>query len=370
VITVLHTIDTNEPGGAEAVFIDLATRLPADQYRCISVICDRGWIFDELQKRGVEPILVHTQGSFNWRYLRSLISIIRREKVDLIQSHLFGSNVYCSIAGLLTGKPVVSVFHGAVDISLKERFLALKISAINAGASRIIAVSERLRESIVESVGLRDDMSQVIYNGIVTSDFTQHRSADFRERFGWAANAVIVGSIGNIHPAKGYDVLLRAAAILNTGDRPYRFVIAGNDENPLYPELVKLRADLGLEKVVQFLGFYDDPIRFMGSIDMFLLPSISEGFSIATIEAMAAKVPVIATKCGGPEEIVTHGVNGWMIQPGSPEEIVTAVELLSDDPGLREALVNKAHKHVEHNFDIQAMLDSYVAVYTKLLEKH
>ena len=101
--------------------------------------------------------------------------------------------------------------------------------------------------------------------------------------------------------------------------------IISNETIGLFEELLKLRADLGLDDVVHFLGFYDDPSKFMGNIDIFLLPSISEGFSIATLEAMAAEIPVIVTRCGGPEEIVTHGVNGWMIQPGSSEAACTII---------------------------------------------
>ena len=91
-------------------------------------------------------------GSFNWRYLQGLAALIRRENVDLIQSHLLGSNVYCSLAGLLTRKPVVATFHGAVDIGENERLKGLKFGAINLGARCIIAVSDSLRENIVPGI--------------------------------------------------------------------------------------------------------------------------------------------------------------------------------------------------------------------------
>lgn len=365
--TILHTIDTNEPGGAETVFIDLVSRLPKDQYRPIVVICGKGWIYDQLRRRGIEPILLNTRGSFNWRYLKGLITLIRREKVDLIQSHLLGSNVYCSIAGVLTRKPVVATFHGSVDVDKNERMLGLKVGAVNFGAKCIIAVSDSLRKSIINREKFDVDKTQVIYNGIVTSDFGRRPSSLLREKFGWSENDVIIGSIGNIHPAKGYDVLLKAAAVLKDAGASYRFVIAGNERSGLYEELLKLRTELGLDNVVQFLGFYDDPAGFMSNIDMFLLPSISEGFSIATIEAMAASIPVIATKSGGPEEIITHGVNGWMIEPGSPEEIVSAIEKLAYEPALCEELAKKGREHVVQRFDMDAMLNSYEKVYRKLL---
>ncbi len=147
--TILHTIDTTGPGGAETVFIDLATRLPKEKYRSVVVIRGKGWVYDELCSRGISPILLDVKGSFNWRYLLGLRKIIKRERVDLIQSHLLGANVYCSLAGLLTGKPVIATFHGVVDIEENERLKGLKFAAINAGASSVIAVTDSLLEDIM-----------------------------------------------------------------------------------------------------------------------------------------------------------------------------------------------------------------------------
>jgi len=100
--TILHSIDTTGPGGAETVFIELATRLPADKYRSVVVIRGKGWVYEELCRRGITPVLLDTRGSFNLRYLMGLRKIIRDEGVDLIQAHLLGTSVYCSLAGLLT----------------------------------------------------------------------------------------------------------------------------------------------------------------------------------------------------------------------------------------------------------------------------
>jgi len=147
--TILHTIDTTGPGGAETVFIDLATCLPKEKYRSVVVIRGKGWVYEELCRRGVDPVLLDARGSFNWHYLAGLRKLIKRERVDLIQSHLLGTNVYCSLAGLLTRTPVVATFHGSVDIGQNERFKGLKFGAINAGAGCIIAVTDSLRDDIL-----------------------------------------------------------------------------------------------------------------------------------------------------------------------------------------------------------------------------
>jgi glycosyltransferase involved in cell wall biosynthesis len=150
--------------------------LPADKYRSLIVIRDKGWVYEELCRRGVKPILLEAKGSFNWRYLKSLVALIRRENVDLIQSHLLGSNVYCALAGLIARKPVVATFHGAVDVGENERLKWLKFGAINLGVSFIVAVSDSLRENIVSRTPLRNSKTIVIYNGINTADFKRPRS--------------------------------------------------------------------------------------------------------------------------------------------------------------------------------------------------
>lgn len=365
--TILHTIDTTGPGGAETVFIDLATRLPREKYRSVVVIRGKGWVYEELCRRGVQPMLMGAKGSFNWRYLKGLAALIRREGVDLIQSHLLGSNVYCSLAGILTRKPVVATFHGAVDIGENERLKGLKFGAINMGASSIVAVSDSLRENIVNRTPLRNSKIRVIYNGINTADFKRPRSDAVRKQYSWGEDDLIIGSLGNIRTAKAYDVLLRAAALLKDHAINFRFVIAGQGKGRLYDDLLKLKDELALDDIVHFLGFNDDPADFLSNLDLFLLTSTSEGFSIATIQAMTAGLPVIVTRSGGPEEIITHKENGWLVEPGNPEAIAEAVEKLATDSDLCKTLAEKGQKHAIQTFDIHKMLNAYQEVYDNLL---
>lgn len=364
--TILHIIDTTGPGGAETVFIDLATQLPKDKYRPVVVIRGKGWVYEELCRRGVEAIVLDAKGSFNWRYLRELIRLIRDEKVDLIQSHLLGANVYSSLAGLLTRTPVVATFHGSVDIGDKERLKGLKFAAMNVGAQCVVAVSDSLRRDLISRTPIKADKIKVIYNGIKTADFQRPHSDALRQQFGWGGDDIIVGSLGNIRTAKGYDMLLRAASLLKSSPTPFRFVIAGQGKPGLYDRLLELRAELGLEEAVQFIGFNDDPPGFLANLDLFLLSSTSEGFSLATIQAMASGVPVIVTRSGGPEEIVTHSENGWMVEAGSPEAIAAALEVLANDPALCQQLAIAGRAHALAAFDIEAMLASYEKIYAGL----
>lgn len=365
-LTILHTIDTTGPGGAETVFIDLATRLPKDKFRSVVVIRGKGWVYDELQRRGVEPILLDAKGSFNWRYLLKLRDLIKREHIHIIQSHLLGSNVYCALAGLLTRRPVVATFHGAVDIGANERFMGLKFSAINLGAQHVVAVSKNLRQYLLERTPLSPQKLKVIYNGITTEEFNKPRSNALRERYGWGKHDVVVGSLGNIRLAKGYDILLQAAARLKSSPIPFRFLIAGQGKAGLEDKLLQQRAELGLDDSVHFLGFQDDPAAFLANLDLFLLSSISEGFSIATIQAMASGLPVVVTRSGGPQEIVTHGQDGWMVDAGKPEAIAEALSILATNAELCAQLAQNGREHAKATFGLSTMLDAYQELYQQV----
>lgn len=366
---ILHCIDTTGPGGAETVFIELASRLPDDKYRPVVLIRGKGWVYEELQRRGIRPVLMDAKGSFNVRFLRGLCGLIRREKIDLVQSHLLGSNVYCAIAGLLTRTPVVATFHGAVDIGDNERFKALKFAAINAGACSIVPVSDLLREDILGRTTLKKDKLQVIYNGIDTAVFQRERSDRLRQKFGWSADDVIIGSLGNIRPAKGYDILLRAAALLKDAQPAFRFVIAGQSNSKLYDELLSLRQELGLEERVHFIGFIDDAAEFLAGLDIFLSSSISEGLPLSAIQAMVSKLPVIATRCGGWQELIDHGENGWLVDTSNPEAIADAIRTLAPDGERCRQLAQNARDSAIRNFDIQVMLDAYQQTYAQAIGK-
>lgn len=367
--TILHTIDTTGPGGAETVFIDLATRLPKDKYRSVVVIRGKGWVYNELHRRGVTPIFLDAKGSFNWPYLSGLCTLIKKERVDLVHSHLLGSNVYCSLAGFITGTPVISTFHGVVDISENERLKWVKFKAINLGSQRVIAVSEGLRGEILCRTPIKEKNIEIVYNGIHSSSFQCGHSNSLREKYNWSDHDFIIGSLGNIRSAKAYNILLDAAALLTKRGQSYRFVIAGQpDKKGLYEALLEQRKILGLEEHVKFLGFLDDPAEFLANLDLFLSSSISEGLPLSAIQAMAAQLPLLATRCGGYEELVTDRVNGWLVDVGSPDVIADAIGLLASKQKMRAELAKKAKKNAISRFDISVMLGAYERIYDGLID--
>jgi len=363
---ILHAIDTTGPGGAETVFMTLARKLDPSRFHSYVAVAGHGWLYDELRQQGFDPFIVGGKKGFDLGYLSRLVRIIRKQRIDVVQSHLFGSNIYCSLAGALTRVPVVCTFHGSVDIGQRTALRALKMKLLNHCASRFVSVSRSLARELCGQNHLSARKSVTIYNGVDTSQFCRRRDDSIRRQLGLGDADILVGAVGNIRPAKDYQTLLHAAAVLAKTSPRYKILIAGQGDGELYRRLLKQRSDLGLESSVFFLGFQTDVSRLLNNFDIFVLSSATEGFSIATIEAMACELPVVATRCGGPEEIVQNGENGVLVDAGDSQQLSAAIQRVWDDRPFRQRLSQEARSTVLSRFSIDSMLNYYQSIYDQL----
>jgi glycosyltransferase involved in cell wall biosynthesis len=368
-INILHAIDTGGPGGAETVFLNLVRGLDRSGFRSTVAIGSRGeWLRGELVRGGIEPLVLPTKGSFNFTYLRQLTSAVRRHRIQLIHSHLPGSNVYCGIAGLLCRVPVISTFHGFIETDRADTLFTLKLRIINhASKGGIVFVSEGLRAAFQDMVKWTPERCHTIYNGLNLAVFRPARDTGLRREFGVTDDQFLIGAVGNIRPAKGYDDFLRAARIIIDRHPFCRFVIVGEGSGALLENLLDRRSALGLEDKVHFAGFRQDIAKVINNFDLFLLTSRTEGFSLTCVEAMACGVPVVATRSGGPEEIISHEVDGLLVPVGRPEEIADGVTRLIEAPKLRDLLVQAGRVKVAGTFDLATMITGYIQLYRKTL---
>jgi glycosyltransferase involved in cell wall biosynthesis len=178
--------------------------------------------------------------------------------------------------------------------------------------------------------------------------------AHISERYRDLPTEHLVGTIANFYPAKDLDTLIRAAARVSSN---VRFAIIG--EGQLRPHLEQLIAEHNLQSRFFLLGSMPHAYRYLSAFDVFVLPSAKEGFPWAILEAMAAKIPVIATRVGAIPEILEDHRSGIIVPPGSPEHIAKAVvELLGNDR-LRQDLAIQAHQQLITKFSLRSMIDQY-----------
>jgi glycosyltransferase involved in cell wall biosynthesis len=273
------------------------------------------------------------------------------------------------MAGFLTGTPVVATFHGMVDVSRRERMIMLKRMVMRLGTSRFVAVSRSLARSLAADGLVGDNDCSIVFNEIDTARFNRERNGWLHRQLGLEPHAKIVASIGNIRPAKGYDVVCRAAAILRQTHPDLHFVIAGDLNRSFMEAMTGLTQELGVQDRAHFIGFVSDSASVLAEADFFLLSSTTEGFSIATLEALASSLPCILTACGGPEEIPTPEEHALMVPPGDASALANAITRLANDRVLPNRLAKAGLDLAQARFDIRTMLSNYAALYTGLLFK-
>ncbi|WP_323813286.1 glycosyltransferase [Cellvibrio sp. NN19] len=361
--TILHIIDTTGPGGAETIFIQLANEAKKREYRSIALVRGEGWVAEQLRKHEVTTYFYNCKGSFNFSYLKFLIKLIRKENVNLIQAHLLGSNVYASMAGLITSIPVFCTFHGFVDISKKERFGAAKFLAIRMGAKKIIAVTQQLYEGLNDSRWFSAKQLMVIQNGIDLTVFPQKIDQKL-------STPVHIGCLGNVRKAKNYPLAIKMLdELVNSFGLDVVLHIAGDDKNQLAEECRELANELGLSSRIIWHGFINSAAEYLDSLDMYLLSSSSEGHPLALTQAMSVGLPIVVTDCGV-DSVIRDGYSALIAANNDSSDLAKMITSIINDHALRIKIANNAAKDAREKWSLQVTYEKYFSLYAHgLLEK-
>lgn len=366
-INILHIIDTTGPGGAETLFIELNKEFNNQDYTSYAIILGPGYVEDKLKEFDLNYYIIPGKGSFNFSYLFKLIKIIRSKKINLIHAHLFGSNIYASIAGLITGTPVISTFHGLVDINVNDKLLKLKIKIVNMG-SQIISVSQKILNHLVQNTQLKNTDIKLVKNGVHLSNIQKPNKAEFFKKYNLPDDAILIGCLGNVRPAKDYATAIKAIDLAIQKQPKLHLLIAGATDHRLHEEYLKLITDRQLASKVTFIGFIKDPLLFLSHLDIYLISSISEGQPISMFQAMNCKLPIIATQCGV-EDILSHNKTALLVPPESPDLIADSIVSLIKNSIHAKELATNAYKLVNEQFDIHSMFEEYEQLYLQLIRK-
>lgn len=368
---VLHLIDTGGPGGAETIFLQLLRRLPSTRWESLAVVpWENDWLHDALLEVGIRPVVIPTHGSFDLRFLRQLQVSARSFGAELIQTHLASTAFYGSLLGRLLCIPSVSTFHGPADLPEGLRFEGVKLRLLDRPEGRLVMVSEGFRDWFLRRTGMPGTRTRVVKNGIDHEAYAppmEGERALRRELLG-DGDGILVGAVGNVRASKDYGTLLRAAAhVIAASPIPVRFVVAGHVDPGLQRHLERVHGELGLGEDFRFLGFHPDAPTLFHALDIYVLSSSAEGFSLSTVEAMASGRPVVATRCGGPEELVVPDKTGILVPPRDPAALAGALLRLVGDPGERRRLGSEAKVSATRSLSLDAMVKGYEDVYHELL---
>ncbi len=351
-------------GGGERILLRLAALLPEYGFR-VSILTF--YIHPETSclKSSPCPIyLLPLTKTYNFTAFRAAVELRRfliRQKVLIVQTFFESSDLWAGLVAKLT--PNVRLIWSRRDMGiLRSRKHGVAYRLISSAPDAVLAVSEQVRQHCIEVDRVSPARVETVYNGIDMSEW----NGDVKS--GESSRNILVTTVGNIRRVKGHDVFIRAAAYLREHFRNVTFSIAGDVLEPQYfEELQALVRNHGLSEQFSFAGGVTDLQMHLRAADIFVLPSRSEGFSNAIVEAMAASLPVVATDVGGNPEAVQTGVTGYIVPPENAEALAMEIGRLLSDPELRRRMGSEGKRLVEEKFTTAAMMSKVTAVYKALL---
>jgi glycosyltransferase involved in cell wall biosynthesis len=296
---------------------------------------------------------------------------VRKERAEIIHAHwVIPTGLIAVIVGkYLSNKPVVVTAHRA-DITVfpqKSWFARLAAGFVLNRADRVVAVSNLLKERIGSEYGVEEAKIEVVNMGVNSGLFKRRDKSAVRRKLGLPAQKKIVLFAGGLIRVKGVEYLLGAASLLAGELNEVLFVIVGTGS--LERDLKSMAERLGVSEFVRFVGErpHGEIPLWVSCADVVAIPSLDEGLPVVLMEALAAGVPVIATRVGGVPEVVSEGVNGFLIKPGDCEALAERVRLLIREERIYRLM--SADCKLPENCDMERNTKRVVQVYEKVLAK-
>lgn len=368
--TILHTIETGGPGGAETVLLQLASHLDPGRFRSLVLLTSDGWLRQQLLQRQIQPTLVEWKSWYDFRLPRAIANLVKQESVDLIHSHLPDQNFYSCLAATWAHCPVIVTYHGPIELVKAQHFRkALKLWFVRRRAAAVVVVCEYVGKMLRQAEFPSERIVR-IYNGIEPSRFGGPPADHLRSELGLPCGTPLVGMVANVRQSKGYEFFIRAARKVVEVIPQARFLAVGDVDERLGSGLRLLVKELDLSDRFLFLGFRPDVPEVLSDLDVFVLSSTSEGFPLVVLEAMAAGKPLVVTRSGGPDEIVEDSRTGFLIPPSDAEALAGKICQLLEDKELAATLGQNARARVAQEFSLEGMVGQYEELYTRCLTAH
>lgn len=358
---IMHTESSNGWGGQEMRILREAEGMRGRGHEIVFAVACGGALAAHARQSGFAVYEVPLKKSKVLPDLFQLLAIIRKHKIDIINTHSSWDAWIGGVAARLSGKKVIRTRHlstairKGVNSFLLYKFLADSVVTTSSMIVPVIQKQARLNSSKVRCIPTGVDPARL--------QFSQEEVGRFRSSLGLKEGDLLVGTVCVVRSWKGIGDLLQAAVLLRANKRIKWVVVGGGHLQDFLPKLDELR----LKEIVTFTGHLDPPYAAIAAMDIFmLLSTANEGISQATLQASYLERPLITTTVGGLPEVCLHGKTGIVVPPFSPVKIAEAVEILGSNPGLRQEYGKSAKSHVVEKFTFQKTLDQMQEVYAKV----
>ncbi len=364
-MNVTHVVENLNRGGLERMVLDLVQEQQLRGDRC-QVLClfEAGTLAHELDGSGIGVMALGKRQGLDLRALSALRNAVRAHATEVLHTH---NAVAHYLAVLATrGLPLrrtINTRHGMgalARVTRREQLYRLALHRTDAVAT----VCEAARQDAIRRRIIPVAKACVVPNGIrleVHAPRSSPQCIQLRRMLRLTDGARVVGSVGRLNPLKDQTALIRAFAPVRARHRDCVLLLIG--DGPLRAQLQDCAQAQGLADAVHFLGDRSDVPALLQGLDVFALPSRSEGYSMALLEACAAALPIVATDVGGNREIVRDGQTGLLVPAQDAAALTAALDRLLDDAALATRLGQAARAWVEHEGTLQAMAARYAGLY-------
>lgn len=355
-------------GGAARTLLNIINNLDRDKFVPILVTLNYNGSYETYIKEDVKFIKLDT------KRLRSAIiplaRVIRKEKVDIIFSTIPNYNTIAILARLLSFTKAKNIVREAAYLggTTKTDFKLRLYGLLYRFASRVIALSNGVKENIIQRYKLDSSEIKVIYNPVDIGQIERNMNKDIPEKHAslFTTGDKTIISAGRLVKDKDQYTLLNAFAKVNQRI-PSKLIILG--EGPLENELKNLASELSIQNRVHFLGFQTNPYVYFKNADLFVLSSIREGFGHVLAEALAVGVPVVSTNCRpGAIEVLDNGKYGTLCEIGNSDDMANKIiDVLKVNDNKRKEIIEKGRQRA-NQFHASRIVEEYEATFLEVTQ--
>ncbi len=368
-MTILHLISSVGYYGAENMILTLASALAPLDVRCVvGVFEDSRSVHRELAENavrmGIQTAAVPCAGRWDRSAVERIAVLLRRLAPDVLHTHGYKADIYGYLAARRCRVPLVATCHNWADPSWRMSVYAMIDRIILRRFNGVAAVSTPVMETL-RRAGVNG--ASCIPNGVDVDRFGGAGSASL----GWPGKDRFlrtVGFVGRLVPEKGGDILIRAARLVISAHPRTAFAFVG--EGPARAAWESLARQLGIAEHVRFTGSIPDMPRVYREFDILALPSRLEATPLCLLEAMAAGIPVVATRVGGVPDVVLAGVTAALVEPGDAGALSEALLSLIGDRARAETMARQARARVVERFSARTMSEKYRDLYCAVASRH
>lgn len=305
----------------------------------------------------------------DWKALKELIKLIRKEKFDIVHTHSTKPGVIGRLAAYLVGTPIVIhtvhgfPFHDFMNWMKRELYIAIE-KIINIKTTHLITVSTLNLKKIVDLKMANADKITNIYSGIDVDRFSSSQKKDLHQELNLSADTKLVGFIGRFSEQKSPFTFLEAIVQVVKEVKNSHFIFVG--DGPKKEEMLAFVKANKIEKHISFLGYRHDVHEILHGLDLFALSSIYEGLGRSVTEALCCKIPVVATAVEGVPELVIHHKTGLLVEPRNSDQFAESLLFALNNSKAMKQMAEAGYLFVKENFQVKDMVDNIDALYTRL----